>query len=68
MERAYPVLSKALEGQALAGHALEDQSESVEYGSAATEVLCGTRGRGAQAPERFSSHFGRLASCLKARR
>ena len=41
MERAYPVLSKALEDQAFAEHALEDQSESLEYGSDTTEVLRG---------------------------
>jgi len=41
MERAYPVLSKALEDQAFAEHALEDQSEAVEYGSETTEVLRG---------------------------
>ena len=41
MERASPVLSKALEDQVFAEHALEDQSESVEYGSETTEVLRG---------------------------
>ncbi len=39
IERAYPVLSKALEDQVFAEHALEDPSKSAEYGSEATEVL-----------------------------
>ena len=40
MESAYPVLSKALEGETFAEHALvEDPSESLTYGSDAAEVL-----------------------------
>ncbi len=41
MERAYPVLSKALEDQAFAEHVLEEQSESVKSGSDARKVLRG---------------------------
>lgn len=42
MERAYPVLSKALEDETFAEHALvEDPSESLTYGSDAAEVLRG---------------------------
>ena len=39
LERAYPVLSKALEAETFAEHAMEDQSEPVNYGPEATEVL-----------------------------
>src|ERR1700730_12681523 len=39
MERAYPVLSKALEDETFAEHAMEDQVEPLRYGSEATEVL-----------------------------
>lgn len=39
MERAYPVLSKALEAEKFAEHEMEDQSESPTYGPEATEVL-----------------------------
>jgi hypothetical protein len=39
MERAYPVLSKAMEAEAFAEHGMEDQGEALRYGSEATEVL-----------------------------
>ncbi len=39
MERAYPILNNALQEEVFAAHAMEDPSESLKYGSAATEVL-----------------------------
>ena len=39
MERAYPVLSKALEDETFAEHTMEDPSESTKYGSDSTQVL-----------------------------
>ena len=39
MERAYPVLSKALEAETFAEHEMAEQSESPTYGPEATEVL-----------------------------
>lgn len=39
VERAYPVLSKALEAETFAEHAMEAQSEPVNYGPEATEVV-----------------------------
>jgi hypothetical protein len=41
MERAYPVLNKMLGDEAFAVHAMEDPSESLKYGSEATDVLRG---------------------------
>jgi hypothetical protein len=39
MERAYPVLNKALDAETFAEHAMEDQGETLRYGSEAKEVL-----------------------------
>jgi hypothetical protein len=39
MERAYPVLSKALEAETFTEHGMEDQSEPPTYGPEAAEIL-----------------------------
>jgi hypothetical protein len=40
MERAYPVLSKALKDERFAGHAIEQQTEPIEYEPSAKKLLC----------------------------
>ena len=39
LERGYPVLNKALEGEAFAEHAIESAADAQEYDSAATGIL-----------------------------
>jgi hypothetical protein len=39
LERGYPLLSKTLEGEAFAEHAIEGAADPQKYGSAATEIL-----------------------------